>query len=241
MNIKLKNVRLSYAHLFTARAVNEGDKPKFSASFILDKEKHAKAIKQVQAAIKQLAMEAFKGKVPSTLKPCLRDGEEYEDKDGYGEDVMFIAASSDKRPPVVDRDMTPITAEDDKIYSGCYVNVTLRLWVQNNQYGKRVNAALRAVQFVRDGEALGAEPVNVDEEFEELDDEEDEDEAPKKKGKSKTSGTASKKKRSVIEDDDDEDEDDEEEEAPKKKSKSSAPAKKKRKVVEDDDEDEDDD
>jgi hypothetical protein len=204
VNIKLKNVRLSYAHLFTARAVNEGDKPKFSASFILDKEKHAKSIKQVQAAIKTLALEAFKGKVPSTLKPCLRDGEEYEDKEGYGEDVMFIAASSDKRPPVVDRDMTPITAEDDKIYSGCYVNVTIRLWAQNNQYGKRVNAALRAVQFVRDGEPLGAAPVDAESEFEDLGDDE-EDDAPKKKSSSK-SKPAAKKKRPV--DDEDEDDDD---------------------------------
>jgi hypothetical protein len=205
VNIKLKNVRLSYAHLFTARAVNEGDKPKFSASFILDKEKHAKTIKQVQAAINQLAKEAFKGKIPSTLKPCLRDGEEYEDKDGYGEDVMFIAASSDKRPPVVDRDMTPITAEDDKVYSGCYVNVTLRLWVQNNQYGKRVNAALRAVQFVRDGDPLGAEPVKVEEEFDSLEGEdEDEDDAPK----SKKSGSKAKAKKRPVDDDEDEDDDD---------------------------------
>lgn len=176
MNVKLSNVRLSFPHLFTARAVNEGDKPKFSCNLILDDEKHAKLIRTLERAIDKVADEHWKGKVPKTLKICLRDGDEYADKDGYGEGTHFLTASSDKRPPVVDRDMTPIADEDDKVYAGCYVNVTIRLWAQDNKYGKRVNAALRAVQFVKDGDAFGAEPIDAENEFDALDEDPDEEE-----------------------------------------------------------------
>lgn len=197
MNVKLTNVRLSFPHLFSARAVNEGDKPKFSANFILDAETQKKQIAALEKGIAQVAEEHWKGKVPKGLKVCLRDGEDYADKDGYGEGTFFITASSDKRPPVVDRDMTPVAEEDDKIYAGCYVNVTVRLWAQDNKYGKRVNAALRAVQFVKDGEAFGAEPIDPDSEFEPLDEDDDEPRRPASK-KAATKKTAGKRGEDLL-------------------------------------------
>jgi len=36
------------------------------------------------------------------------------------------------------------------------------LWAQNNQYGKRINAQLDGVQFVRDGDPFGDGAVGVD-------------------------------------------------------------------------------
>lgn len=182
MIVKLIKVRLSFPHLFTARAVNEGDKPKFSANFILDNDEHEDLIAELEDAIESVATEQWKGKTPKNLKTCLRDGEDYADKDGYGDGTMFLTASTDKRPPVVDRDMSPIVEDDDKIYAGCFVNATIRLWAQDNQYGKRVNANLRAVQFVRDGDAFGAEPIDIENEFAPLD---SEGGAKKKKAKKK--------------------------------------------------------
>jgi hypothetical protein len=78
---------------------------------------------------------------------------------------MFINARSDKRPGVVNRDMTPLTKDDNKPYAGCYVNATVRIWGQDNQYGKRINAALRAVQFVKDGKPFGEGNIDVNKEF----------------------------------------------------------------------------
>jgi hypothetical protein len=72
---------------------------------------------------------------------------EYEGK-------MTIKASTKKRPLVIDRDKSPITEDDNIVYAGCYVNAIVTLWGQNNQFGKRVNAQLDGVQFVRDGEPL---------------------------------------------------------------------------------------
>ncbi len=88
-----------------------------------------------------------------------------------------------------------LTAEDDTIYSGCYLDVTIRLWAQDNKWGKRVNCALRAVKFNCDGEPLGREKIDVESEF-------DDDDA----------------------DDDDDDDDDEEEETPAQKKRRLAKA-----------------
>ena len=49
----------------------------------------------------------------------------------------------------------PLTEDDNRIYSGCYVNASVELWYQKNAYGKRVNANLLGIQFFKDGEAFG--------------------------------------------------------------------------------------
>jgi hypothetical protein len=167
--IRLENVRLSFPQLFHAKAVQENQEPKFGASFILDNEKHKKLLDQIEATIERMALDFWKKKV--SFKHCLHDGNEKEDLDGYGDGTSYISASSKRRPVVVDRGRNPVTEEDGVIYAGCYVNATIRLWVQNNDFGRRVNAELRAVQFVKDGESFGAGPVDPESEFEELGDE----------------------------------------------------------------------
>lgn len=166
--IKLTSLRLSFPQLFRAKAFNKDQEPAFSACFILNKESDAKQIQAIREAMTHVANEKWGTKVPKGVKLCLRAGDEEgkEGVDGYGPDVMFVSASSRKKVPVVGRDLTPLSEEDGKPYAGCYVNVSLRLWAQDNEYGKRINAQLRAVQFVKDGEAFGEAPVDVEEEFE---------------------------------------------------------------------------
>ncbi len=169
--IKLPNVRLSFPRLFKPHAVQEGQTPKYSASFILDNEKHAALIKHIEKTIERLALDHWKKKIP--FKTCLHDGNEKADKDGYGDGVTYINASRVTRPAVVDRQVNPLNEEDNVIYAGCYVNATIRLWVQSNDFGKRVNAELRAVQFLKDGESFGAGPVKAEDEFEAVSDDVD--------------------------------------------------------------------
>lgn len=164
--IKLNNVRLSYPNLFTAKAMEEGKEPKFSASFILDKKQHAALIKEIEKATDRVALDAFKKKVTLKRTP-LRDGNEKADKEGYGDEVMFVNASETRRPVVVDRDMSPLTKDDPRPYAGCFVNATIRLYAYDHKTGgKGVSAALRAIQFYKDGESFGAGPVNAEDEFE---------------------------------------------------------------------------
>lgn len=163
--IKLENVRLSYPHLFTpAKALEAGKEEKFQATFLLDKTKHAALIKKIEGLTERLALDKFHKKVPLKHKP-LRDGNEVE-TEGYGDEVMFVRSSSDKRPVVVDRDLTPLTKDDPKPYAGCFVNATIRLFAYEHPTGGRgVSCGLRAVQFVKDGESFGAGPVKAEDEF----------------------------------------------------------------------------
>jgi hypothetical protein len=156
IQITVTNARLSYANIFRAKAM-EGStgEPKFSCVFLLDKKQNAKDIKTIQDAIAKLVKEGLKGKHPGAEKVCLKDGSVKADTDGYGPEVMFVSAGNVKRPVIVNRDRSPLAEEDGKPYSGCYVNGVFNLWVQDNKYGRRINASLTHVQFVKDGEQFG--------------------------------------------------------------------------------------
>jgi hypothetical protein len=151
--------------------MEEGQEKKFSAVFLLDDEKHAKLIEHIEKLIDRCALDQYKKKI--SFKKCLRDGIEKPDMEGYGEGTHFISAARKTRPAVVNRDLSPVTDEDGVIYAGCYVNATIRLWAQDNKWGKRVNAELRAVQFLKDGESFGAGPVNAEDEFDAIDGDDD--------------------------------------------------------------------
>ena len=161
----LKNVRLSFPSVFQ-RAVFEGQEGKYEATALISKD-DTKTKKKIDEAIEAAIAEA-KIKVPSD-KRCLKDGDD-SDYDGY-EGNWSLKAANGKRPTVLNRDKTPLTEDDEVIYAGCYVNLVIDFWVQNNKYGKRVNANLYGVQFVKDGEPFGMGPVDVTDDFEDLDDE----------------------------------------------------------------------
>jgi hypothetical protein len=169
--LKLECVRLSFPDLWEAKVVGDSE-PKFSAAFLLDKKKHEDLIVQCKTIAWAAAKEHFKDKAKDLvqsgkLKIFLHEGKE-KDYEGYDDTNMFISASSKKRPVVVDRDKTPLAESDGRPYAGCFVNAVVRIWVQDNQYGKRINAELMGVQFVKDGEAFGAAPLS-DDAFENLD------------------------------------------------------------------------
>ena len=162
--ITLKNVRLSFPALFEPETFD--DKPgKFAATFLIPKS-DTRTKKILDQEIAKLIADK-KIKVPSD-KRCLKDGDESE-YEGYA-DHWSIKAASKKRPTVIDRDKSQLADSDGVLYAGCYVNAIIDLWVQDNKYGKRVNANLYGVQFVKDGEAFGMGPVDVTDDFEDLQD-----------------------------------------------------------------------
>ena len=170
MNVTLNNVRLSFPALWEPRkGPDANSKASYQAAFLLDKKDNVADIAAVKAAIAAITKETFKGKQPPKI--CLRDGSEKPDLEGYGDGVMFINARSDKRPHVIGRKMEAIGPDDGIVYAGCYVNATIRLWGQDNNYGKRINAQLRAIQFVKKGDAFGDGDIDVMKEFKPLDDE----------------------------------------------------------------------
>jgi len=150
--IKVKNVRISFPSLFR-KAVFNGEETKFEGTFLLDKNEDADVIAEMKDAIADMLKNNLKGaKLPSD-KICLKDGDD-SGRDEY-EGHYTIKASNAKRPIVIDRDKTPLSEDDNRIYSGCRVNGIIELWAQNNQWGKRINANLLGVQFFKDDDPFG--------------------------------------------------------------------------------------
>lgn len=175
MKIKLNDVRISFPEIFEAKAFNEGA-PRFSATFLF--EPGGKVNKVIDSAIDSVGLDKWKKEWPkikkqleSADKTCLHDGD-LKDYDGY-EGMLFLNAANKTRPTVIDRDKTPLSESDGKIYGGCYVNAVVELWAQDNQYGKRINASLKGVQFLRDGEPFGASGGDCSDDFEEFDSDDD--------------------------------------------------------------------
>ena len=175
--IKLRHVRVTFVKVFKAEAFRgakrgpseDSGSKSYSINALIPKDTDDG--KDMHDDIRDLiddALDAEFGSDKPRLKPdkfCLKDGDD-EDYEGY-KDHWYVSARSGTRPKVIDADgKTPLAEEDGRPYSGCYCNVWIRIWAQNNEYGKRVNASLEAVQFVRDGKAFaGAAPI-PDEEFE---------------------------------------------------------------------------
>ncbi len=170
----LRNVRISYPHLWVAKSAKGSEKAKFSASFLFPKNDPA-AMKQVEAVkklIEDILKEENEGKPIKAGNLCLKDGDiEKPDDEGYV-GAWFISSSSDRAPDVRDRvkdakgSWVVLGVKDkDRIPGGFFVNAVVRLWWQDNDYGKRVNASLEVVQYNREGERFGAEPTNADDVF----------------------------------------------------------------------------
>lgn len=175
MNTKmqLKNVRLSFPAIWK-KAVFEGNETKFEATFLLHKEDQADQIAALEKLVEDFAVETFgAGKVPKSLKrTCLIDGDE-KDYDGYANHMAFKGGST-KRVTIIDRDKTPLTEEDGKPYAGCYVNAIISLWYSDHpKGGKQILGNLSGIQFLKDGDAFGADGAASVDEFDAFDDEDD--------------------------------------------------------------------
>lgn len=157
--IKLGNARLSFPSLFQTATFNGDNTGKYEATFILDKVEHADVIAKIKDAINSIMKNDLKSKLPAD-KICLKDGDETDRPEFQGK--YTIKASTKKRPLVITRDKTPIVEEDNIVYGGCFVNGIVSLWAQNNGFGKRVNAQLEGVQFVKDGEPFGDAGIGID-------------------------------------------------------------------------------
>ena len=166
--IMLKNVRLSYAHVWEPQPAREADRePKYATSVIIPKSDAAQ-IKKIEAAIEALLKAEGPAKFRGSLKLPLRDGDTERDDEAY-QDAMFLNASSKTRPGIVDQNVEPIL-DRDEIYSGVYVNISIELYLFNVNGNRGVACGLGNIQKVRDGEALGGGAIKAESEFAVVDD-----------------------------------------------------------------------
>lgn len=193
MDIMLKDVRIAFPELFEATSFGEGD-PAYSASFVLPPD--LKPVKlsvtpdgtKLQtpitwdALLKEVANDKWKDKGIGILKKLLEDdkvayrprpktnssGEVYDGFEGMHH-INSRRREQDGAPRVVDiNPRVVLSTKDGRPYGGSYVNVRLNIYAQDNTYGRRINATLVSVQFVRDGDAFGGGTRSTGDEYEDL-------------------------------------------------------------------------
>ena len=116
-------------------------------------------LKLIKSTIEALCAEANVA-VPKD-RWCIQNGD-HKEYDGYAGNFS-IKASNNRRPALFHSDKSGVAEEDGVFYAGCYVNAIINFWVQDNNFGKRVNANLMAVQFHRDGDTFERVNFDVDE------------------------------------------------------------------------------
>ena len=173
-DILLKDVRLSFPTLgqpeyYQGKKQRENDKPRWSATGLLPY--GSAQLATVWTMMEELAKQTWGAKyapIWENIKGdskllCLQDGKK-KPYEGYQNTWALTAhRQNDKRRPVVlDSDRSPIfTPEGElypgkagRIYSGCYVDMHVNFWAQDNSNGKAIRADLLGVQRRRDGDAF---------------------------------------------------------------------------------------
>lgn len=178
MRLTINNVRLSFPNLFEADKYDENSLPRYGCTLLIDKSDPQ--VKKVQAAVDAAATEKWQDKWKDakfkrgTKVHGYRDGDEAE-WDGFAGCMSVHANRAEKkgRPVIIDRDKSPLTADDGRPYAGCYVDAQVEFYA-DDRYGKAINCALIAVRFRADGEAFAGAGARPDlDEFEDLEDEGD--------------------------------------------------------------------
>lgn len=171
-------VRLSYVNLLSPRpAEEEGEKAKYGCTLLVpksDKATIAKINKAIEAA-KEVGKSKWGGKIPKTMKITFRDGDEEKDLDDAPEyeGHMFMSVTSNNKPGIVDRQVNPLTDEDE-VYSGMYARVSIKAAPFDYNGTKGITFYLNHVQKMRDGENLTGR-TKAEDVFDVLDDLDDED------------------------------------------------------------------
>jgi hypothetical protein len=184
--VYLTNARLSFPQLVEARSsvqpspANPNPAKKFSADFILsptDPAVLAFMTEYGKAAVEKWGEHAqnVMALIQNDRKlRCYGNGNEKINNktfvvyDGYANNA-YITASSDAMPQMIQAN--GVAAESSnimacqavarKLYGGCYVNVALRPWLQDNKHGRAVRCELIAIQFAADGDAFGEAPPDL--------------------------------------------------------------------------------
>ena len=170
MKIRLIDWRLAFPCLWKATSPQGGGDAAFSASFLAppSRMKVAKFVAKgepykpttLDAVFNEVATEKWGAKAAATLKAlkaadkiCLHNGDLKSDYEGF-EGNMYISARSKVRPDTRGPNKEEITEQDGLLLSGYYVDAVVDIWAQDSNYGKRINAQLKGVQFRRKGDVF---------------------------------------------------------------------------------------
>jgi hypothetical protein len=154
--------RLSYTHLFTPHASQQGAEPKYSTTILVPKTDigtKQRIDAAINAAIADGVSSKWNGVRPPVLAIPVYDGDGVRPSDGmpFGEECKghwVFTASSKQAPEIVDLSMQRILNQAD-IYSGIYARVSVSFFPYASNGKKGIGCGLGPIQKLEDGELLG--------------------------------------------------------------------------------------
>lgn len=151
-------VRFCYANVFEPSSMEGSDVLKYNICILIPKSdtKTLEAIKkgiENAKAVGKTKIADKNGKIPTMLKVPLRDGDVEREDDPTYAGMMFINASSNRKPAIVDKDLNPIMSKEE-FYSGCYGRASINFYAFNTSGNKGIAAGLQNLQKLEDGEML---------------------------------------------------------------------------------------
>jgi hypothetical protein len=160
-NVTTGEVRLSFVNLFTPRANQPGQEPKYSTTILIPKSDTAtmgRIQAAIQGAIQKGVAGTWGGARPAQPRTPIHDGDGVRPNgEAFGPECAghwVLTASSKQQQAVVDAQMNPIINQSE-VYSGVYGRVNVNFFAYSNSGNKGIGAGLGPVQKTRDGEALG--------------------------------------------------------------------------------------
>lgn len=174
--------RLSFPALAKAESF-KGDpngKPRYGLSILVPK--NSEDMKVINEVIKEVfedkwgsqpaeKKKAIWNSIMSNKKTFVTDGDAKE-YDGYQGHNVLSAYNPlpSPRPLCINqrREVIPADEIEQTLYSGCYVNVILNVWAQDNNYGKGIRASIGGVQFAKDGDRFSGASIAKADEFDEI-------------------------------------------------------------------------
>jgi hypothetical protein len=156
-------VRFSYLNVFTPKAQNPGDAPKYSVKLLIPKT-DTTTIQKIKAAM-AAAREAFvaangANSLPAQPQHTLRDGDAPKADGSENEPeckgcwVINVSAKADRKPGGYDAFRNDIT-DPSELKSGDYGRAHINFYGYNRNGNRGISAGLLGVQKLADGEALG--------------------------------------------------------------------------------------
>lgn len=160
-NVTTGKVRLSYVHLFTPYAHQQGAEPKYSTTILIPKADIATKQRidaAIAAAIQQGVAGKWSGTRPPQVKNPVWDGDGVrQNGEPFGPECKghwVLTASSNQQQEIIDFNMNPIINQSE-VYSGMYARVNINFFPYFNSGNKGIGCGLGPVQKLEDGEPLG--------------------------------------------------------------------------------------
>jgi hypothetical protein len=156
-NIRTGAVRLSFPHLLEPfKDKDEPEKtPKYMTTCLFPAGADLSVLKEEAQAVALAKWRDAGQPTGPTLHTPFRDQKDKSAKySGYVPGSVFITASGERKAPVVDLNLAPVT-ESSKIYPGVWAFVTVRCFDFDVKKKKGVSFGLQSVMIIADDENLG--------------------------------------------------------------------------------------